>query len=252
MTAERSLDKLSPLSGEIAACRLRLRLHGGLRFFHSATEQEIAFFGSPSLKHLIEGAGIPHSEVDWLRVDSFPTPLDTAARDGMVVDAGTAVRTQTEGEPWKFLLDCHLGRLAKHLRLLGFDTVYRTQAPDEWLARVSAAEGRWLLTRDRALLFRSIIERGYLVRSPLPREQLTEVLGRHSCMGTARTMSRCLVCNTELQAAPIDEALAEAPPKTKLWCREFYRCPGCRRLYWKGSHYDKLLSLVMSHAQDRP
>jgi hypothetical protein len=179
ITAE-TLDKLSPVSGEIAASHVRLRLHGGLRFFSTEPERTLAFTGSPSLKHLIEGAGIPHPEVDWIRVDGFPAPLHTAAREGMRIDAGSVVRTQAEGEPWRFVLDCHLGRLAKHLRLLGFDTVYETHAPDEWLARVSAVEKRWLLTRDRALLFRSVIERGYLIRSPQPKDQLADVLERHS------------------------------------------------------------------------
>jgi uncharacterized protein with PIN domain len=238
---------LSPVPGIIAAGSLRLRLHGGLRFFSSEAERLLAFSGSPSLKHLLEGAGIPHPEVDWLRIDGFPAPLDISAREGMVVDAGTSVRAQAGGEPWRFVLDCHLGRLAKHLRLMGFDTLYSTHTPDGWLAAVSAGEQRWLLTRDKALLFRSIIERGCLIRTPQPRAQLAQVLDRHDCMGSAAPMSRCLVCNTALQPAPLEEALSEAPPKTRVWCREFYRCPGCLRLYWKGSHYDRLLGLVKTH-----
>lgn len=235
---------MSPVSEDSAAGGIRLRLHGELRFFIPEVERTLAFKGEPSLKHLLEGAGVPHPEIDWLRVDGFPVPLDSPARPGSIVEAGSALRSQPQGEPWRFILDCHLGRLAKHLRLLGFDTRFQTHSPDEWLARVSADEGRWLLTRDRALLFRAIIRRGYLVRSPAPREQLSAVLARHSCAASARPLSRCLVCNAGLTSESLETGLAEAPPKTRLWCREFHRCPACRKLYWKGSHYDRLMALV--------
>jgi hypothetical protein len=238
---------LSPVSGSSAGRELLLRLEGDLRFFSAEYERTLAVRGAPSLKHLLEGAGIPHPEVDWLRVDGFPASLDDSAHAGTLVEAGTHIRTQPDGEPWRFILDCHLGRLSKHLRLLGFDTIYATRAPDEWLARGSALDNRWLLTRDKGLLFRSSIVRGYLVRSPQPREQLAELLARHTCITGAQPLSRCLVCNYELAPEALDKALAEAPPKTRLWCREFYRCPGCARLYWKGSHFDRLMGLVRTH-----
>jgi hypothetical protein len=193
---------------------------------------------------VLEGAGIPHPEVDWVRVDGEPAELSAAARAGSVVDAGSAVRRVNEGETWRFVLDCHLGRLAKHLRLLGFDVLYEKRGEDAWLAGVSASQQRWLLTRDKALLFRSAIERGFLIRSPQPRDQLREVLRRHDCRAAAKPLSRCLECNADLAAEELAKGLAEAPPKTRIWCREYWRCQGCGRLYWKGSHYDRLISEV--------
>lgn len=228
-----------------------MRLHGELRRFIPEGERALPFKGEPSLKHVLEGAGVPHPEVDWLLVDGSAASLDWPARGGATVDAGSARRALPAGEPWRFLLDCHLGRLAKHLRLLGFDTMFETHSPDDWLARVSAEEGRWLLTRDKALLFRSIIRRGYFVRSSRPREQLAEVLARHDCGPSARPLSRCLACNIELAPETLEKGLSEAPPKTRRWCREYFRCPACRRLYWKGSHYDKLLALVGAHLDSR-
>ncbi len=221
-----------------------VRLHGDLRFFWQEGARTLCVRNAPALKHVLEGAGIPHPEVDWLKVDGEAAALSTAARPGSTVDAGSAVRSIDPGETWRFVLDCHLGRLAKHLRLLGFDVLYEKQAGDAWLASVSAEERRWLLTRDKGLLFRSAVERGYLVRSPRPRDQLAEVLSRHECRSAARPLSRCLECNTVLIAEDLDKGLAEAPPKTRAWCREYWRCPGCGRLYWKGSHYDSLISAV--------
>lgn len=235
---------MSPFSRNDAAGRVIVRLHGDLRFFWSEWEREVAVRESPALKHVLEGAGIPHPEVDWVKVDGRLAELTSPARSGMVVDAGSAVRRMAEGEVWGFVLDCHLGRLAKHLRLLGFDVKYEKKAEDGWLAEVSEGEGRWLLTRDKGLLFRSAVRRGYLVRSPQPRDQLGEVLARHDCRGAAHPLSRCLKCNAELIEEELEKGLEEAPPKTREWCREYWRCPGCRRLYWKGSHYDRLMGVV--------
>lgn len=221
-----------------------VRLHGDLRFFWAEESRGLPVRDAPSLKHVLEGAGIPHPEVDWVRVDGEPAELTAAVRAGSVVDVGSAVRRVCEGEAWRFVLDCHLGRLVKHLRLLGFDVVYERRAEDAWLAEVSANERRWLFTRDKGLLFRSAVERGYLVRSPQPRDQLAEVLRRHDCRDTAKPLSRCLECNAVLFVEELAKGLAEAPPKTRIWCREYWRCPGCGRLYWKGSHYDRLISAV--------
>lgn len=223
---------------------MTVTLHGDLRFFWPEQTRVLPLRDEPALKHVLESAGIPHPEVDWLRVNGEPAELNQPACAGTAVDAGSAVRRQPEGEPWRFVLDCHLGRLAKHLRLLGFDVIYETRAEDDWLARISASEQRWLLTRDKGLLFRSAVRRGYLMRTPQPRDQLPEVLSRHDCMVSARPMSRCLICNARLLPVPLEEALTEAPPRTRAWCREYYRCPGCRRLYWKGSHYDRLMAIV--------
>jgi hypothetical protein len=102
----------------------------------------------------------------------------------------------------RFVLDTHLGRLAAHLRMLGFDSLYRDDCPDEELARISATEQRILLSRDRGLLRRSIVTRGYLVRAAHPREQLIEVCWRYNLSGFIAPFRRCLDCNTLLQVVP--------------------------------------------------
>lgn len=141
------------------------------------------------------------------------------------------------------MLDGHLDRLAAYLRLLGFEAFYERNLPDEVLARISNKERRILLTRDRGLLKRSQVTYGYLVRETEPRRQLAEVLDRFDLWGTARPFSRCLRCNGELAAAK-EEVADRLPPKVRERCREFSRCRGCGRVYWKGSHYDRLARLV--------
>ena len=143
-----------------------------------------------------------------------------------------------------FVLDTHLGRLAAYLRMLGFDSVYRNDCRDEELAHISADQQRTLLSRDRGLLKRSLVTRGYLVREPQPREQLLEVLRRFNLSGSVAPFRRCLACNTLLQAVPKDLISHRLPPETRKHYDEFHICPECNRLYWKGSHYQRMAGLI--------
>ena len=153
----------------------------------------------------------------------------------------------------RFLLDVHLGRLARALRLLGLDAAWGRDLDDGELARRSAEERRILLTRDRGLLKRRAVTHGYLVRSLRPPEQLREVLRRFDLVDRAgrpasaqvRPFSRCLRCNLPLEDLSAAEAAEEKktgriPPRVGELYDRFRRCPGCRRIYWRGTHWEQL------------
>lgn len=142
------------------------------------------------------------------------------------------------------MLDTHLGRLATYLRLLGFDTIWEHNCPDERLATISARERRILLTRDRGLLKRSAVTHGYFVRNTDPRAQLTEVVRRFDLYRLIRPFSRCLCCNTPLKDVAKSEVWDRLPPKVRACCDEFRLCPGCKRVYWKGTHYERMAQLI--------
>jgi uncharacterized protein len=144
----------------------------------------------------------------------------------------------------RFVLDGHLGRLAGYLRLFGFDVLYRHDYADAELARTSHEEGRILLTRDRGLLKRREVSHGYCVRATDPRRQIVEVLRRFDLFRSVSPFSRCLRCNGVLQPVDREEVLERLPPKTRKYYDEFDLCPSCDRLYWKGSHYERLARLV--------
>ncbi len=150
------------------------------------------------------------------------------------------------------MLDGHLGRLARYLRMLGFDSHYDRNAADDELARLSADEGRILLTRDRGLLKRSLVRLGYLVRDDDPRRQLLEVVGRYGLAGTARPFSRCVRCNGDIE--PVDRSdVAErlaGEPRTLRYFEKFGRCAGCGSIYWPGSHFDRMSRLVEEIVRD--
>ncbi len=131
-----------------------------------------------------------------------------------------------------------LGRLARWLRLMGFDTVYRRDAADEWLVALAVAEGRWLVTRDtRLAALRRPGLRTVRVRANDFREQLGEVmkvLGRPA----GRALSRCPACNGVPAPITAAQAAGAVPEYTLATQTEFRRCPGCGRVYWPGSHLD--------------
>ncbi len=222
--------------------------HPSLNFFLQPDQRNrmvtVHFRGRQTLKHLIESLGIPHTEVGSLRSASHHHHLTDVPRDGEHLEVLPAAN-EYPAHP-RFLLDNHLGRLAAHLRMLGFDCRYQNDYDDEQLSQLAEAEERILLTRDRRLLMRKVIHAGYCPRSLDPDNQLLEVVHRFKLNGRFTPFHRCLRCNERL--APVDKAsiLDRLEPLTRLYFDEFQRCPNCDQIYWKGSHYQHMLELIQS------
>jgi len=137
----------------------------------------------------------------------------------------------------RLLCDAMLGRLAKWLRLLGYDTAYERDAPDNRLARRARAEGRVLLTRDHELARRRGLET-LLIESEELEEQIQQVKDE---LGTSPgPMTRCSVCNVPLEEVAPDEVADRLPPYVLRTHDRFRRCPSCGRVYWAGSHIDSM------------
>lgn len=135
-----------------------------------------------------------------------------------------------------------VGRLATWLRLLGYDTAYLPAADDHELARVARAEDRVLLTRDVELTRRRGI-RFVLIESEIVDEQLRQVF--HALGLTARqAFSRCAECNTPLDPASKESVGDAVPPYVFQTQERFLRCPHCRRVYWRGTHWAHMLSQI--------
>lgn len=135
----------------------------------------------------------------------------------------------------RFVADAMLGRLARWLRTLGFDTRYDPDVHDPDLVRMAAAEGRVLLTRDRHLVAHLRPERAVLITDDAPLAQLRQVVDAFHLSPPARLFTRCLVCNGELRPATPQEA-AQVPEASRGLPGPIHRCPDCARLYWHGSH----------------
>ena len=207
-----------------------------------------------SAKDFLESFGVPHTEVDLILVNGVSTGFDRLVQPGDRVsvypvfesfDIGPEVRVRPQPlRDTRFVLDVHLGRLAAYLRMLGFDAWYRSCATDEELAGISAAEQRILLTRDRGLLKHSRVTHGYWLRLTDSRRQLDEVVGRFDLVRMIRPFTRCMACNALLEDIPKRQVLGLIPPRAAESYQEFRRCPDCRRIYWKGSHYRRMESWI--------
>ena len=138
------------------------------------------------------------------------------------------------------MVDVNLGRLARLLRLLGFDVLYSNAYADDEIVAISEAQGRIVLTRDRRLLHAKAVTHGTWVRSVWPRRQVDEVVRRFDLAGQIRPFSRCADCNGLIEPVAKEQVEARLEPKTKKYFDRFYRCRACGKVYWEGSHVDRM------------
>ncbi|MGW0293946.1 Mut7-C RNAse domain-containing protein [Streptomyces tuirus] len=204
----------------------------------------VATDGVSSLGHVIESLGVPLTEVGALLVDGREVPFAHVPAAGESVAVRTVARPQqVPGAPLRFLLDVHLGTLARRLRLLGVDTAYEsTDIGDPALAARSAAERRVMLSRDRGLLRRRELWAGAFVYSTRPEEQLRDVLERFR--PELLPWSRCTACNGVLREATKDEVADQLKHGTHATYDVFAQCSACGRAYWRGAHHEQLEAIV--------
>jgi len=152
--------------------------------------------------------------------------------------------TEPEGGERKFLADAALGRLARYLRMLGYDVVYLRDQGGAAALRETLRTGRTLLTRRRDLASRDDVE-AFWVEPDAVAEQVAATARRFGLRFTAEAMNRCLECNEPL--VPVSKAeVAEAlPPHVRKTQERFARCPDCGRLYWPGTHYARAVARLL-------
>ncbi|WP_055533386.1 Mut7-C RNAse domain-containing protein [Streptomyces graminilatus] len=200
--------------------------------------------GSSSLGHVVESLGVPLTEAGRLLVDGREVSVSHVPGAGETVEVTAVVRPQTvPGAPLRFLLDVHLGTLARRMRLLGIDTAYESEdIGDPALAARSAAERRVLLSRDRGLLRRRELWAGAYVYSHRPDDQLRDVLDRFAPGLTPWT--RCTACNGRLEQADKGTVGERLEDGTRRTYDVFAQCVDCERLYWRGAHHARLEAIV--------
>ena len=159
----------------------------------------------------------------------------------------------------KFVADCMLGRLAKWLKILGFDVLYFSKAEDSELAALARREGRVLLTRDTGLIERTAKRPNRLfVRSDDWQDQVVQVLDELALWDEVRPNSRCLECNRALKPLGRERARNLVTPYVLEHAASFAMCPDCGRVFWQGTHYgdmerkvERLLARRGGHVRGR-
>lgn len=239
--------------------KIFIRFYDELNFFipedMRKRDVEVPFKDRRSVKDVIESMGVPHVEVDIILVNGASVDFSYIVNDndrisvfpvfGSLDISGVTRLTLSPLDDTKFVLDVHLRKLARTMRLLGFDADYEDDRDDDVLAVIAATENRILLTCDRQLLMRKIVPRGIIVRSRNPEQQIIEVIGRLGLRNLVNPLTRCVECNGLIREADINTPefklrKNEIPEGVLEWCTEYFICNSCGRLYWHGSHYDKL------------
>jgi len=215
-------------------------------------KQSVSYFfnGHPGIKDCIEAQGVPHTEVDLILVNGQSVGFDYRLQDHDRVavypvfegfDITPLVRLRES--PLRriaFVLDVNLGKLARRLRLLGFDSLYSNRYRDAEVADIAASEKRIVLTRDSRLLHVKRITHGYWVRSVHADGQTAEVLRRFDLYRQICPFRRCLMCNGLLEPVAKADVVDRLEPKTKLYYDVFFTCASCHKIYWEGSHLGKM------------
>lgn len=216
-------------------------------------------FASPcaraaTTKHMIEALGVPHTEVELVLVNGESVGFGHLLCEGdrvavypkfeaLDVMPLLRVRGRTLGV-MRFIADAHLGGLARLLRMTGFDTLYDNHFRDDEIERIARVQGRIVLTRDRELLKRRGITHGCYVHALRSPQQLREIIDRLDLARDARPFTLCLCCNAPLHAIEKHRVAAMLPPTVRDHYERFSVCDLCHRVFWEGSHWRRMRSIV--------
>jgi uncharacterized protein len=238
--------------------KVNIRFYEELNDFLQADQQKTEFSyelkQTRSIKDLIESIGVPHTEVDLIIVNGESVDFNYQIQNDDHISVYPVFESldishlkhcqPTPLRNTRFVLDVHLGKLAAYLRMLGFDTLYRNDYDDQELARISIDEHRILLSYDRQLLMRKNITHAYFVRSRYPLQQLLEILSRFDLYNNLKPFSRCMRCNGIIQPVKKRDIATRLQAQTKEYYDEFFQCKHCDKIYWKGSHYQKMTRVI--------
>lgn len=207
-----------------------------------------------TVKDAIEAMGVPHAEIDLIVVNGESVGFDYHLQDGDQISVypvfetlDISTLTLLRPEPLRetrFILDVHLGKLCKYLRMLGFDTYYRNDLADDEIVKISVTEKRIILTRDLGILKIGAVTHGYWIRSKNSKEQLFEVFKRFDLKDKSRPFYRCTMCNNlvkEVKKTDIEHLLKM---NTKIYFDKFYQCNDCKRVYWEGTHFKNMQNFI--------
>jgi len=235
-----------------------LRFYAELKDFlaaHQRSGRVSRTFGvAGSVKDMIEACGVPHTEVDLILANGESVDFSYQVGDGDLIsvypvfeafDISSVVRVRPQAlRQTSFVLDGHLGRVARYLRLVGFDSLHSDAWSDYELVSISTDQHRILLTRDVGLLKHGVVTHGYFVRATEPRRQLAEIIGRFHLADCLVPFARCMRCNGLLRPTEKEGIAHRLPHRTRGHFDEYWICTGCEKIYWQGSHHHGLNEII--------
>jgi len=208
---------------------------------HRGGTVRVACDGASSLGHVVQSLAVPLTEVGQLMVNSSPVTSRYRLSGAEVVEVG-AVRRPQPVPVARFVLDVHLGALARRLRLVGVDAAYGNDAGDDMLIAQASTGQRILLTQDRGLLRRRALWLGAYVYGAHPGAQLSDVLDRFA--PPLAPWTRCTACNGLTAPVPKADVAPLLRPGTRRTYQAFSRCQACGQVYWRGAHSTRIQALI--------
>ena len=212
------------------------------------------FGGQPGIKDPIEVLGVPHSEVDLILVNNESVGFDYRLKDGDRVAVYPVFESfnispvqRLRPKPLRntaFIVDVNLGKLARRLRMLGFDAAYSNCLGDREIVDIATREKRIVLTRDKRLLFHKAITHGLWVRAVVADNQLKEVLQRLDLYDQIKPLQRCIDCNGRIETVERERVWSRLEPLTRRYYSEFFSCSRCHKIYWSGSHVTHMTGVI--------
>lgn len=220
------------------------------------------FIDRTSVKDLIESLGVPHTEVDLILVNGKSVSFKYIIKDGddisvypffvrSIIEKNSDIFDVRHLQPKplrkpKFICDVHLGKLARNLRMFGFDVNYKNSLNDDSIVDISLKEKRTILTRDVGLLKRSEVTHGYFVRNDDPEKQTVEVLQRFQLHKLIKPFTLCLECGRKLVRIAKNDIIDLLPEDVKKQQNKFIYCVNCKKIYWAGSHFNNMNMFIKS------
>jgi uncharacterized protein with PIN domain len=225
------------------------RFYEELNDFLPLDKKKVAFIhsfgGTPSIKDAIEAIGVPHVEVNLIQVNNQVVDFNYRLKNNDIVSVYPVLKIQKKGaKEIKFILDVHLGKLAKYLRMCGFDTAYQNDYDDKKIIEISLEENRIILTRDIGLLKVKSVSNGYFIRDQNSKAQLTEVLKYFDLYQAINPFNRCIKCNGKLESIEKEKIIQQLEPLTQKYFDTFFRCTHCQSIFWEGSHFDRMSNFI--------
>jgi uncharacterized protein with PIN domain len=252
---------LDPVTRPTASFRFYAELNDFLSPDYRRRTFAVRCAPASTVKHVIEALGVPHTEVDLIMINGESARFDQRLREGDHVAVYppfgtfdiTPLRLVREPlpSPIHFIADAHLGGLARRLRMAGFDTLYHNDFEDGEIAKIAGQENRVVLTRDRDLLKHRIITHGCYIHTTKPPQQFYEVMLRLNLAAQQQPFTLCMVCNQLLRPVSKDSIFGSLPlsVRTNPDYVKFTTCDCCGRVYWKGSHWQRMAGLFSASAQ---
>ncbi|MCX8057647.1 MAG: Mut7-C ubiquitin/RNAse domain-containing protein [Ignavibacteria bacterium] len=236
---------------------LKIKFHDELKKFLKKKSNGFIkhiFIDQTTVKDLIEAFGIPHTEVEVILVNKESVDFNYKIKDGDKIEVFPQYKSELhkkakrlkykfKGKP-KFVADVHLGKLVREMRKLGLDVYYNSNFDDERIVDISNSENRIIITRDLGLLKRKNVKFGIYLKSNHTKEQLKEIFSKYDLAKLINPLTLCLECGTRLKRISKEKAILKLKNHQFEKSMKFYFCTKCEKIYWQGSHYQRMLKSI--------